>query len=190
ARSLLQRGPEWVLAHSVVGEDDDDADDLVTLLVGRDRAWRLRSPRLFVDVAGTGDVLTALMATFLLRGEPPHRAAERAVAGVHATLESTLANGWGELDVQAAPAAALAADPARFPAVELWAGWRCRPIRSWAWWAVQGPMAAGCAASSRTAWDCGRWDMIRPIQPASRPRACSPKPTCWCSRCPSRARPA
>ncbi|WP_447730260.1 pyridoxal kinase [Pseudoxanthomonas suwonensis] len=119
ARSLLQRGPEWVLAHSVVGEDDDDADDLVTLLVGRDRAWRLRSPRLFVDVAGTGDVLTALMATFLLRGEPPHRAAERAVAGVHATLESTLANGWEELDVQAAPAAALAAAPARFPAVEL-----------------------------------------------------------------------
>ncbi|KAF1702087.1 pyridoxal kinase [Pseudoxanthomonas suwonensis] len=119
ARSLLQRGPEWVLAHSVGGEDDDEAADRVPRLVGRDRAGRLRSPRLFVDVAGTGDVLTALMATFLLRGEPPHRAAERAVAGVHATLESTLANGWEELDVQAAPAAALAAAPARFPAVEL-----------------------------------------------------------------------
>ena len=38
------------------------------------------------------------------------------VAGVHAALESTLANGWEELDVLAAPAAALAEVP-RFQAV-------------------------------------------------------------------------
>ena len=119
ARELLQRGPQWVLAHSVVGEGEDDGDQLLTLLVGREQAWRLRSPRLAVDVAGTGDVLTALVATFLLRGEAPQRAAERALAGVHATLESTLANGWEELDVQAAAAAALASGPARFPAVAL-----------------------------------------------------------------------
>ena len=112
ARALLERGPEWVLAHSVAGE----GGDLVTLLVGRDAAWRIRSPRLDVDVAGTGDVLAALLATFLLRGEPPQSAAERALAGVHAALESTLANGWEELDVLAAPAAALAEVP-RFQAV-------------------------------------------------------------------------
>ena len=113
ARALLARGPQWVLAHSVVGE----GDGLVTLLVGHEGAWRLQSPRLDVDVAGTGDVLTALLATFLLRGQAPARAAERALAGVHAALESTLANGWEELDVQAAPAAALAEGAARFPAV-------------------------------------------------------------------------
>ena len=112
ARALLERGPEWVLAHSVAGE----GGDLVTLMVGRDAAWRIRSSRLDVDVAGTGDVLAALLATFLLRGEPPQRAAERALAGVHAALESTLANGWEELDVLAAPAAALAEVP-RFQAV-------------------------------------------------------------------------
>jgi len=115
ARALLERGPHWVLAHSVAGEDDG----LVTLLVGREGAWRLQSPRLDVDVAGTGDVLSALLATFLLRGEHPARATERALAGVHAALESTLAHGWEELDVQAAPAAALADGPARFPAVPL-----------------------------------------------------------------------
>ena len=115
SRALLERGPEWVLAHSVVGE----GDELVTLLVGREGAWRLASPRLNVDVAGTGDVLTALMLTFLLRGEAPARAAERALAGVHAALESTLAHGYEELDVQAAPAAALADGPARFMAVPL-----------------------------------------------------------------------
>lgn len=113
ARMLLQCGPEWVVAHSVMGQG------LLTLLVGRQGAWRLCSPRLDVDVAGTGDVLTALLATFLLRGEAPQRAAERALAGVHAALESTLAHGWEELDVLAAPAAALAEGPARFPAVAL-----------------------------------------------------------------------
>ncbi|WP_372013973.1 pyridoxal kinase [Pseudoxanthomonas sp. 10H] len=115
ARALLLRGPEWVLAHSVVGADGA----LVTLLVGRDAAWRLQSPRLDVDVAGTGDVLVALLAAFLLRGEAPERAVERALAGVHAALESTLAHDWEELDVQAAPAAALAPGPARFAAVAL-----------------------------------------------------------------------
>ena len=60
-----------------------------------------------------------VLASFLLRGEPPQRAAERALAGVHATLESTLVHGWEELDVLAAPAAALADGPARFPAVPL-----------------------------------------------------------------------
>jgi len=113
ARILLQRGPEWVLAHSVVGEG------LVALLVGHHQAWRLCSPHLDLDVAGTGDVLAALVAAFLLRGEAPPRAAERALAGVHAALESTLAHGWEELDVLAAPAAALADGPARFPAVAL-----------------------------------------------------------------------
>ena len=115
ARALLDRGPEWVLAHSVAGE----GDGLVTLLVGREGAWRLHSPRLDVDVAGTGDVLSALMATFLLRGDSPVRAAERALAGCHATLESTLAHGWEELDVLAAPAAALADGAPRFPAEAL-----------------------------------------------------------------------
>lgn len=115
ARTLLARGPQWVLAHSVQGP----AGDLVTLLVGAQSAWRLQSPRLDVDVAGTGDVLTALLAAFLLRGEAPQRAVERALAGVHAALESTLAHGWEELDVLAAPAAALAEGPARFAAVAL-----------------------------------------------------------------------
>jgi len=114
ARTLLARGPEWVLAHSVLGDDDS----LLTLLVGREGVWRLRSPRLDVDVAGTGDVLTALLATFLLRGEPPQRAAERALAGVHAALEATLVQGIEELDVLAAAPAALddAAAAPRFPA--------------------------------------------------------------------------
>ena len=109
ARRLLERGPEWVIAHSVSG----DSGELVTLSVGREGVWRWCSPLLPVDVAGTGDVLMALVVAFLLRGESMEQAVGRAVAGTHAALEQTLAEGVEEFDVHAAAPAALA-DPRRF----------------------------------------------------------------------------
>ncbi|QNR96099.1 pyridoxal kinase [Stenotrophomonas sp. 169] len=109
ARALLQRGPEWVLAHSVSGE----SGELVTLAVGREGVWRWTSPLLPVDVAGTGDVLMALIVAFLLRGETLQQAISRSVSGTHAALEATLANGVEEFDVHAAAPAALA-QPERF----------------------------------------------------------------------------
>ncbi|MBD8635303.1 pyridoxal kinase [Stenotrophomonas sp. CFBP 13725] len=109
ARALLQRGPEWVLAHSVSGE----SGELVTLAVGREGVWRWISPLLPVDVAGTGDVLMALIVAFLLRGETLQQAISRSVSGTHAALEATLANGVEEFDVHAAAPAALA-QPERF----------------------------------------------------------------------------
>lgn len=109
ARELLERGPHWVLAHSVAGA----AGELVTLAVGREGIWRWRTPYLPVDVAGTGDVLMALLVAFLLRGEAFETAVARALAGVHAALEATLAAGYEEFDVHAAAPAALAT-PARF----------------------------------------------------------------------------
>ena len=66
ARELLQRGPRWVIAHSVQGEPGQ----LVTLAVSADAVWRWSSEHLPVDVAGTGDVLLALAMAFVLRGEP------------------------------------------------------------------------------------------------------------------------
>ncbi len=112
ARVLLERGPHWVLAHSVAG----DAGQLVTLAVGRDAVYRWSSPHLPVDVAGTGDVLMALLVGLLLRGETFEAAVGRALAGVHAALEATLQAGYEELDVLAAAPAALAAlaDGGRF----------------------------------------------------------------------------
>jgi len=109
ARVLLARGPQWVLAHSVSG----DAGQLVTLAVSREAVYRWCSPLLPVDVAGTGDVLMALLVAFLLRGDAFELAIGRAIAGVHAALEATLASGYEELDVLAAAPAALAT-PLRF----------------------------------------------------------------------------
>jgi pyridoxine kinase len=85
ARTLLDRGPHWVIA-----------------------TWRWTSPLLPVDVAGTGDVLMSLVVSFLLRGESMQLAISRAIAGTHAALEATLDNGFEEFDVVAAAPAALA----------------------------------------------------------------------------------
>ncbi len=103
ARVLLERGPQWVLAHSVAGA----SGELVTLAIGREGIWRWTSPYLPVDVAGTGDVLMSLLVAFLLRGETFEQATGRAIAGVHAALEATLSAGYEEFDVVAAAPAAL-----------------------------------------------------------------------------------
>ncbi len=114
ARKLLERGPEWVIAHSVSG----DPGELVTLAIGRDQVWRWTSPHLPVDVAGTGDVLMSLTVAFLLKGQRFEEAVGRAIAGVHAALESTLMHGVEEFDVLAAAPAALGT-PHRFRAERL-----------------------------------------------------------------------
>ena len=109
ARELLARGPKWVIAHSVEGAPGE----LVTLAVSADAVWRWTSEHLPVDVAGTGDVLLGLTMAFVLRGEPMPMAISRAIAGVHAALEATLAADVEEFDVlSAAPAAQL--PPGRF----------------------------------------------------------------------------
>ncbi len=103
ARVLLERGPQWVLAHSVAGAPGE----LVTLAVSGDAVYRWSSPHLPVDVAGTGDVLMALLVGFLLNGESFESAVGRALAGVHTALEATLAAGYEEFDILAAVPAAL-----------------------------------------------------------------------------------
>lgn len=113
ARGLLAQGPAWVVAHSVRGA----AGQLLTLAVSADSCWKIATPELPVDVAGTGDVLTALLAAFILRGEPLPLAMERAVAGVHAMLEATVAADYEELDITVAARVADAAGPHRFTAV-------------------------------------------------------------------------
>lgn len=111
ARTLLARGPQWVVAHSICA---DDPGDLLTLAISRDSVHRWTTPHLPVDVAGTGDVLTALIVAFLLRGQSVPQAVTHAIAGVHAALEATLQHGYEELEVVVAATAALAGHP-RFP---------------------------------------------------------------------------
>lgn len=93
-----------VLAHSVAGE-------LLTLAVSNAAVYRWATPHLPVDVAGTGDVLMALLIGFLLRDVPFEQAVGHALSGVHSALEATLSAGYEEFDVLAAAPAALAGAP-------------------------------------------------------------------------------
>lgn len=112
ARALLAQGPAWIITHSL----RNAAGELVTLAVGRDEAWKVASPELPIDPDGPGDVLTALLVASLLAGDAMPRALERAVAGVHAALESTLANQYEELDITVAVPAAQRDGAPRFAA--------------------------------------------------------------------------
>ena len=85
--------------------------ELVTLAVSAEAVYRWASPHLPVDVAGTGDVLMALLIGLLLRDVPFEQAVGHALTGVHAALEATLAAGFEEFDVLAAAPAALGTAP-------------------------------------------------------------------------------
>lgn len=95
------------------------ADSLGALAVGTDAAYRLATPRLPIDVTGTGDVFAALLAGFLVRGESLPRAFERATAGVHVALEQTLRAGVEELEMRLAAPAAEDDGQRRFIAVRV-----------------------------------------------------------------------
>lgn len=116
ARVLLDAGPQWVVVHGI----PCDPHTLVTLAVGKGASYRVATPRLPIDVTGTGDALAALLTGFVLRGEALPRALERAVAGVHGALEATLRAQYEELEVQlAAPAALVGPDDLPWVAVRV-----------------------------------------------------------------------
>lgn len=102
ARELQCGGTAWVVVHGIELGDGS----VGVLAVGASEAYRLSTPKLPIDVTGTGDAFAALLAGFLLRGEPLPRALERATTGVHVALEQTLRDQVEELDVSlVAPAA-------------------------------------------------------------------------------------
>lgn len=114
ARELQRGSVAWVVVHGIELADDR----LGALAVGPDVAYRLGTPKLPIDVTGTGDVFAALLAGLLLRGEALPRAFERATAGVYVALEQTLRAQVEELEVRlAAPAAEN--DDRRFIAVRV-----------------------------------------------------------------------
>lgn len=115
AHELLPAGPQWVIVHGV----QPGPQTLVTLAVSAEASYRIVSPRLPIDVTGTGDTLAALLIGLLVRGEPLPVALERAVAGVHGALEATLQAGYEELEVHFAAPAAMAAAARRFAIVKL-----------------------------------------------------------------------
>jgi len=75
--------------------------ELQTFLFDAQQASRIRTPRLPVRPAGTGDLFTACLAARLILGHDLADAAALAVAATYATLERTAPEPWAEMPVEA-----------------------------------------------------------------------------------------
>jgi len=98
ARALVARGPRLV----VVTSADAGPDAIDVYAVTPAAAWRVRVPRLAVDVHGTGDAFAAIfLGRYLEKPEPP-RALALAAGALHGILRATPAAGGTEMALVAA----------------------------------------------------------------------------------------
>lgn len=104
AAALQAIGPGGVIVTAGNGGDGD----LRTLVIDGRETWQIRSPRLPVRPAGSGDLFTACLVAKLARGNGLMRAAEDAVAAVHAVLARTGTEPWAEMPVEACLGAIVA----------------------------------------------------------------------------------
>ncbi|HEY0969713.1 MAG TPA: pyridoxal kinase [Gemmatimonadales bacterium] len=98
---------------------DDTPEGMVdTLAVGAHGAWRVRTPRIPVRPAGTGDLFAGLVVAGLVEGKPLHEAVGGAVSSTYSVLERTAAAGTYEMCL--APCVEALTRPGRvFEAVEM-----------------------------------------------------------------------
>lgn len=92
-RRLRKDGPAIVIATGV----RQATDRLATLAITRDGAWRASAPFIARSFSGTGDLFAALVLGWLLRDGSIGLALSRALAGLTAVLQATLAADADEL---------------------------------------------------------------------------------------------
>lgn len=98
ARGLMARGPSTVIITSAE-LSDTPADEIETLAIARDGAWRVRTPRLPISPNGTGDLFAALLVAAMVRGDDPPAALSHAASAIFAVLECTAQAGTTEMRI-------------------------------------------------------------------------------------------
>jgi pyridoxine kinase len=93
-------GPSVVLVTSAILDDTPD-DRLDMVLVTADGAWRTRTPRLDVQLNGTGDLTTAVLLANLLDLDEPDAVLATTTSSVFAVVEATATAGARELQLVA-----------------------------------------------------------------------------------------
>jgi pyridoxine kinase len=96
ARALQSGGVQ----NLVVTGGSTQGSELQTFVFDRQQASRIRTPRLPVRPAGTGDLFTACLTAHLVHGLDLVEAAAAAVASTYATLERTPPEPWAEMPVE------------------------------------------------------------------------------------------
>jgi pyridoxine kinase len=88
-KAVHARGPRVVLVTSYLGEDTPQAGiDLVAS--APDGLWRVRTPRLDADFAGTGDTVAALFLVHYLRTRQVAEALSLAASSIYGLLKRTV----------------------------------------------------------------------------------------------------
>jgi pyridoxine kinase len=99
--ALSARGPSVVVAKSL--KLDDTPADALDMLAGDETGfWRLRTPKLPIEVNGTGDLFAALFFHHWLETRGTRQALSRAASSVHAAVATTHAAESRELALVAA----------------------------------------------------------------------------------------
>ena len=115
--ALHQLGPRVVLVTSLnTGETPDDAIDLLASEEGR--FWRVRTPRLRLDVNGAGDAVAALFLVHYARTRSAAFALGEAAASTYGLLKRTAEAGSREILTVAAQDE-FVAPTSRFPVEEV-----------------------------------------------------------------------
>ena len=98
ARGLMARGPSTVVITSAE-LSDTPADQIETLAVTHDGAWRVRTPRVPISPNGTGDLFAALLVAATVRGDDTPAALSHAASAIFAVLECTAKAGTTEMRI-------------------------------------------------------------------------------------------
>ncbi|MGL5734888.1 MAG: pyridoxal kinase PdxY [Beijerinckiaceae bacterium] len=95
-QQLQQAGPKIVLVTSLI-TDETPADSLDMLAADHEGVYRLRTPRLTLNVNGAGDAVAALFMVHCLRTGSAYDALARAGAAIYGLLKRTADAGSREL---------------------------------------------------------------------------------------------
>jgi pyridoxine kinase len=98
AEALRRRGPRIALVTSL----EPGADRVAMLAAGPEGVWAVETPRLPVEATGCGDAVAALFLGRLLQGRTVPEALAATAAAIYAVIETTIADGGGELALIAA----------------------------------------------------------------------------------------
>jgi len=89
-------GPAVILVTSYLGEDTP-ADSIDLLASTKEGLWRLRTPRLSLDINGAGDAIAALFLVHYLRSRSAAEALSRAGSSIYGLLKRTEEAGSREI---------------------------------------------------------------------------------------------
>ena len=98
AQALLARGPKTIVVTSAE-LSDTPAGEIEMLAIERERAWRVRTPKLPISPNGTGDLFASLFVSARVRGSDTPAALSHAASAIYAVLTRTAADGTEEMRI-------------------------------------------------------------------------------------------